>query len=464
MSLVFVDGFDTYQMVLQKWDAWLLQGFGNPPTILPTSGRNSGGCLNFDTSVSPQQVQKNFPNAATMFCGFALNIDPSGITGDLIILNWTDGASVQVDLRITSSGHLYFTRSGTVIGTQSVQTLPFRSWHYVEVFVTIDPAAGVAKLNVDGVSWLNLTAQNTRQTANSFTGGIQIGNQNRSISLMQIDDFYLANTSGSVNTTFLGDVRVQGMVPTGNGSTLNYTMVASSWTASTTKGIGQTILDSNGNLQIVTAVATDAKTGGSAPTWATVAGTTTVDNHVTWTCLGVQSQFLQINQNPPEGSATRLHLTAYAIGTMVWDSNGNLQLCTAAGTSANNENLTWNTTPGGTTPDGSSLVWTNLGVGEDTYLSSNTVGDISRFTFPAITASSIKAAVINLRARKDDVSTRSVRGAIKSGATLGDTGTDLILSQTYQTLQGISEVDPATSAAYTQAGFNAAEFGIKTTA
>lgn len=475
MSLIFVDGFDTYQAPLQKWDSQIISGNGGTgmqPQILPTSGRSNGGCLFFP---GPRNffpilmLQKGFPNIATMFCGFALWIDASSANADSIILQWLDGASTQVDLRITPTGHFYFTRNGSILGTQSVNAIPFRSWHYVEVLVTIDPTAGVCTLNVDGVNsgWISLTTQNTRNTANSFTGalriGYNIGSNAVSPSAMYVDDFYLGNTTGSFNTAFLGDVRIQGIVPTGNGTTLNYTMQAAAWAANVVKGLGQTILDSNGNLQRVTAVATDAKTGGSAPTWATVAGTTTVDNHVTWTCLGAQAQYLQIAQNPPEGSGVRLSSTSYVIGQMVWDTNGNLQLCTTAGTSSSSDNPAWNTTPSGTTTD-NSVVWTNLGVGEDTYLLDSTVSDISRFTYPAVTASAIKAVVMNLRVRKDDASTRSVRGAVKSSATLGDTGTDLLLSLSYATLQGVSESDPNTSAAWTPTALNAAEFGIKTTA
>ena len=476
MSLIFVDGFDTYQAPLQKWDAQVISGNTGTalqPQILPTSGRSSGGCAYFPSRVNSAvaMLQKNFPNVATMFCGFALFLDTSPASGDTVLMQWVDGSTTQVDLRVTITGHFYFTRNGTILGTQSVNAIPLRAWHYVEVLVTIDPSAGVCTLNVDGTNagWISLTAQNTRATANSFVGGLKIGyNSQVSGTGFQapnvfVDDFYLANTTGSFNTAFLGDVRIQGLVPSGNGCTLNYTMQAAAWAASTTKGLGQTILDSNSNLQRVTAVATDAKTGGSPPTWATVAGTTTVDNHVTWTCLGAQAQYLQVAQNPPEGSAVRLSNTAYVIGQMVWDNNGNLQLCTTAGTVSSADVAGWNTTPGGTTTDGT-VVWTNLGPGEDTYLLDSTVSDISRFTFPAVTASAIKAAVMNLRVRKDDVSTRSVRGAIKSSATLGDTGTDLVLSLSYATLQGISESDPNTSAAWTPTALNAAEFGIKTTA
>lgn len=61
------------------------------------------------------------------------------------------------------------------------------------------------------------------------------------------------------------------------------------WQASTAYALGDTIMDDgpahNGERQIerVTAVTGDDKTGGSAPSWPSTTGTTTTDNHVTWT-------------------------------------------------------------------------------------------------------------------------------------------------------------------------------------
>ena len=60
-----------------------------------------------------------------------------------------------------------------------------------------------------------------------------------------------------------------------------------SWPASTALFVGYSIMDSNGNIQNVTAVAGDAKAGSSAPTWSTTLNGTTVDHNVTWTLVGI---------------------------------------------------------------------------------------------------------------------------------------------------------------------------------
>jgi hypothetical protein len=99
------------------------------------------------------------------------------------------------------------------------------------------------------------------------------------------------------------------------------------------------------------------------------------------------------------------------------------------------------------------------------YLSDATVNDKELYTFPAMAGASVFAVAVNLRAEKDDASTRSVRALAKSSSTTVDNGTDFPLSQNvYMDYQGIFETDPNTSAPWTIAGVNAAQFGIKTTA
>jgi hypothetical protein len=476
--LVFHDGFDLYQAWYQRWDALICPTINQiNPQIQQTVVRSGGGAMYFGLGQSGNgsvnggvMAVKNIPNSATYIVGMAVRIDFSAPTrmSDTMLISFLDGGTHQVSLKVDSAGHLYFVRNGTtLIGSASTLSLTGFAWHYIEVKVTIDPSVGVCSLQVDGVNWLNLTGQNTRATSNSFTGQVAIGNLATNAFttgyVLWIDDFYLANTSGSFNNNFLGDRKVLGLVPNGNGSTLNYTMNAAAWPSNTAVFVGRTILDTNGNYQRVITVTSDAKTGVSAPTWnASLAGTTT-DNHVTWINLGAQSQFLTVNQSLPEGIGGWIFQQAQSVGDAIWDPNGNVQLCTTAGTTTGGtvNGPTWNTTVGGTTADGS-VVWTNLGTLEDIYLSDATAGDQSRFTYPAIAGSTVNAVSVVPRARKDDAGTRTIRGATKSGATVADSGTDLGLSTSYQYLIGLFETDPNTSAAWTVSGVNAAEFGVKT--
>jgi hypothetical protein len=60
--------------------------------------------------------------------------------------------------------------------------------------------------------------------------------------------------------------------------------VTTTWSSSTIVYLGYLITDSNGNIQKATTAGTTGS--GVHPTWNTTPGQTTVDNTVTWTCLG----------------------------------------------------------------------------------------------------------------------------------------------------------------------------------
>jgi hypothetical protein len=124
--------------------------------------------------------------------------------------------------------------------------------------------------------------------------------------------------------------------------------------------------------------------------------------------------------------------------------------------------------------DGSSLQWTpsagtshfamvdETNPNDDTdYVSSATVGQIDLLGIPDIAPSGPILGVQSvLCARKDDVGLRQIADQCKSGATTA-TGATVTLNTTYGMSRQIRETDPATGAAWTAAGVNAAEFGIK---
>lgn len=211
------------------------------------------------------------------------------------------------------------------------------------------------------------------------------------------DDVYF-DTAG-----FNGDIRVNGLLPTGNGSTQNFSNVEAAWVASKITNLQTTIIDSNGNLQRCTAITGDFKTNTVVPTWATTpVGTNTTDNHVTWTLIQIGvSQYQLVNETDPDGDSS--------------------------------------------------------------YISDNTLNDISRFTYPAISGTSVLAVTVWPFVRKDDGGARTIQASIKSGATLGTSGTDVSPGTNYAYAMLQSLTDPNTGAAWTLAAVNAAEFGVKIT-
>lgn len=111
------------------------------------------------------------------------------------------------------------------------------------------------------------------------------------------------------------------------------------WQASTVYAVGDLVVDTNGNLQACTTAGTS---GATAPVWGTSG--TTADNSVVW---AYQTAY----------TGAWAAGTAYSVGALILDSNGNVQQCSTTGTSGTGYPA-WATS--GTTNDGTA-VWTFLG-------------------------------------------------------------------------------------------------------
>lgn len=104
--------------------------------------------------------------------------------------------------------------------------------------------------------------------------------------------------------------------------------------------------------------------------------------------------------------------------------------------------------------------------GDTNYNYTSTVNDIDLYTFGALSgASGIRTVQLTNIARKDDVGTRKVNGITRIGVNnYPGTGTAYPLAISYAAALEQFEVDPSTVVAWTQAGINAAQFGMKLSA
>jgi hypothetical protein len=154
-------------------------------------------------------------------------------------------------------------------------------------------------------------------------------------------------TGGSAERLFVS-VQNDGL-PTNcasGGCILNF--VDTPWQPLTSYSVGQQVF--NSKLRIVVAI-TAGTSAAAPPNWTTSAGTTNTDGSVVWLSQGA------LPAAPYAGWAA---LHAYSFATdKILDSNGNVEVSHTVGVSGAST-PTWNTTPGGTTADGT-VVWINAG-------------------------------------------------------------------------------------------------------
>lgn len=163
-----------------------------------------------------------------------------------------------------------------------------------------------------------------------------------------ISDISNPNATGGTTEWIFAGTQASG---TGNscaagGCIMNFKDQA--WKPATAYAVGQEILDSHFQIQVVRVAGTSRAT--TPPAWNTVVDGSTTDNTVRWT-----------NQGPLSASyATWLASHAYALRAEILDSNGNIQAVTAAGTSKAGAHPVWSTTINGQTTD-NTVRWRNVG-------------------------------------------------------------------------------------------------------
>jgi len=122
------------------------------------------------------------------------------------------------------------------------------------------------------------------------------------------------------------------------------------WKPSTAYAVGQQVLDTHFQVQVVRVAGTSRTVLQGHPNWNTTVQGSTTDASVRWT-----------DQGPYQTVHTSWQPThAYGAGAQIVDSNGNIQWVLTAGTSKAGGHPVWSTTINGATTDGS-VRWRNLG-------------------------------------------------------------------------------------------------------
>lgn len=138
----------------------------------------------------------------------------------LMLSIWGDGGATE-HLRInTNSARVYVTRGGTEIATANYGTTANVAAYY-EVEATISDTVGIVKVKVNGVTLIDFVGDT--KNAGTSTNIDMISSASGGY-LCTYDDLYICNDLGSApQNTFLGDVRVVAIRPTGPGNTTGFT-------------------------------------------------------------------------------------------------------------------------------------------------------------------------------------------------------------------------------------------------
>ncbi len=244
MALLFIDGFDHYdpQSLDPFGQPWLARGkaaYLSPAATRIPGRRPSSYALRLPQGAGGGYVKNLETPRTSLIVGAAIRVAPFENTGAEPVLLGVRDANAQVShlVRIGEDGRLKLYRGQygyEQLLSTSIATAPARGWHYVELQVVQGTSNGVLSVRVNGILAIQLTAQNTLQGGGglltAFVGAVP--GQACPVTL-DVDDLYLADTSGTINNTFLGDVRVDALPAQANGSLNQWTVegAASAWQA-----------------------------------------------------------------------------------------------------------------------------------------------------------------------------------------------------------------------------------------
>jgi hypothetical protein len=230
MACRFIDGFTHMTaadaVTYGKWTSNSSTDYGSSDT----HRRFTGVGQYFFRNLNTDQITKDFnSNEAEGVIGHAFKIMDSAVPQTLIALY--DGGTVQCGLALNSSRQLFVFRqtpATAVLGTGTT-VLNTNQWYYVEWKwkITDTIASGEMEVHLDDVIEINITSGDSKNSANAYATGMRLGGAdgvgNTGLAGTYGTDLYWFDLTGSENNARTGPVRVQTLMPTGDGNSSQFT-------------------------------------------------------------------------------------------------------------------------------------------------------------------------------------------------------------------------------------------------
>lgn len=223
MAILMFDGFDGYdaEADLTSYGGWDFRFYITPSTTVRVG---SGKSILLDPDNGA--LRKAFAAAQTgktIYCGFAYQFSVAGgsdVRVPLFTLFATiDDTNPQLSVYINkATSQLEIVRGTTVLATGAT-ALTTTDWRYVEIKMLIDNAAGACEVKLDGLSEVAVSGVDTANAASTAVLYFALGMvQNSYVAGGYIDDFYILNSDGTANNTYLGEQRCEIMTPTSDAT------------------------------------------------------------------------------------------------------------------------------------------------------------------------------------------------------------------------------------------------------
>ena len=183
-----------------------------------TGGRRGNACFQISATGG---LSKNVSPGSTVAVGFAMQNAGLGSANQAFLrIVDADLVTLHMAVQVSTSGALSVLRNTTTLASTAVGTVPDDGqWHWYEFICTIHDTTGSYTLKMDGATVLTASNVDTRNGASTNVGSVNIRAHHSSGGVIStLEDIYIADT-------LLGEIRVEQLVPTGNG---NYSQLTGS--------------------------------------------------------------------------------------------------------------------------------------------------------------------------------------------------------------------------------------------
>lgn len=193
---------------------------------------NNTGNFGFQTTFATVNIGGS---RTEIYTGFAFRMTNRVNNLNYNFFHFTEvGVTNHLMLRSNANGSIDVCRSVTnnagALATSATGVILNNTWHYIEVYARINDTTGQVIVKVDNNEVINVTNVDTRNGGTGIITGLgplhsssngapsdYIGSQ------QDYDDWYICDTTGTVNNSFLGPVRIDGLLPNADGATTDFT-------------------------------------------------------------------------------------------------------------------------------------------------------------------------------------------------------------------------------------------------
>ncbi len=214
MALRWIEGFEGFGALTgaslitevgKKYDATSMSA-----TTLQ-AGRGGGSSLQIG-STQAHYIQKLFDAQQTWIVGYAFRTPPTFSGTARPMIQFIDTATGQMDIKLTNGGGggLLVTRNGTTLDTIN-GLFSASTWYYIEFKVKIHDTTGTYEVHVNGSSvGTPGSGADTDFTGSGTADIVKIFNTE---STPWYDDIYILDGTGGENDDFLGEMKVEILLP-----------------------------------------------------------------------------------------------------------------------------------------------------------------------------------------------------------------------------------------------------------